>query len=98
MWPLAAFVSASTFILPLINNNTFGDLEVTVMMGGAGLMQGVVMALTLVWLFGMTRTEPLKRGLEAGQVEQAARNLSDNQNVDDVIGEYQAEHTLEGYQ
>jgi hypothetical protein len=45
------------------------------------------MALTLVWLFGMTRTEPLKRVMESTQLDAAKSNLSDNDS-DESVSDY----------
>jgi hypothetical protein len=83
MWTVAAFVSAATFLLPVLSPGVGGQLWAIVLAGVAGLLQGSVMGLTLVWLFGMTRVEPLKRGLETAQLEAAKDNLADRHIIED---------------
>jgi hypothetical protein len=90
MWSAAAFVSAATFVLPLQNMGGLGNqLRTLITFGGAGLLQGAVMGLTLVWLFGMTKTEPLKRGMESTKLAQAEENLAErdilNPNIEDYL-------------
>jgi hypothetical protein len=89
MWSAAAFVSAATFVLPLTNMGYGNQLWTLFTFGMAGLLQGSVMALTLVWLFGMTRVEPLKRGMESSKLAQAEANLVErdilNQNIEDYL-------------
>jgi hypothetical protein len=94
LWSLAAFVSASTFILPLINTATSSELTMTLLTGLAGLLQGSVMALTLVWLFGMTRTEPLKRGMSAEQMKQAEEKLTQSDMIHESSANYPEEQSL----
>jgi hypothetical protein len=89
MWSVAAFVSAATFILPLAHMGYGGRVWTLLTYGTAGVLQGAVMALTLVWLFGMTRIEPLKRGMESSKLAQAEANLAErdilNQNIEDYL-------------
>jgi hypothetical protein len=89
MWSAAAFVSAATFALPIANMGYSNQLWTLLTFGIAGLLQGSVMAFTLVWLFGMTRVEPLKRGMESSKLAQAEENLAErdilNQNIEDYL-------------
>jgi hypothetical protein len=82
MWTVAAFVSAATFLLPVFGPGAGGELWAIVLAGIAGLLQGSVMGLTLVWLFGMTRVEPLKRGRETAHLQRAEENLADRDMID----------------
>jgi hypothetical protein len=61
MLPLAALVSSSTFVLPLLASNMIGEVETVLAFGAAGLMQGAVMGLSLLWLFGMSNSEKTKK-------------------------------------
>ena len=91
MWPLAAFVSAATFIMPLFTTGDVAELWTTTLFGIAGLLQGSVMGLTLVWLFGMTRVEPLKRGMNSTRLEEAEEKLADSDMVNDNVEHYSEE-------
>jgi hypothetical protein len=90
MWSVAAFVSAATFVLPLTNMGYGNQLWTLFTFGIAGLLQGSVMGLTLVWLFGMTRVEPLKRGMESNKLAQAEENLAERDSLNPNIEDYLA--------
>jgi hypothetical protein len=90
MWSAAAFVSAATFALPLANMGYGGRVWTLLTYGTAGVLQGAVMALTLVWLFGMTRVEPLKRGMESRKLAQAETNLAEREILNQSIEDYLA--------
>jgi hypothetical protein len=93
MWVVAAIASAATFGVPLVNSDFFSEWATIGAFGFAGLLQGAVMALTLVWLFGMTRVEPLKRGMSAEQMKQAEANLTHNDS-DKAVDEYPHEEKM----
>jgi len=61
MWPIAAIVSSSTFILPLLASSMMNEVEGVLTFAAAGLMQGAVMALSLLWLIGMANGEKSKK-------------------------------------
>ncbi|MDQ7027990.1 MAG: hypothetical protein Q9P01_20975 [Anaerolineae bacterium] len=93
MWPVAAIASAATFGVPLVNADFFSESALVGTFGFAGLLQGAVMALTLVWLFGMTRAEPLKRGLEATNTQEAESNLAYD-DYDEAESDYPQEENM----
>jgi hypothetical protein len=82
LWSVAAIASVATFAISLANPSTFREWNLLVAYGFAGIFQSVVMGLTLVWLFAMTRIEPLKRGRETAQLQRAEENLADRDIVD----------------
>jgi hypothetical protein len=61
MWPIAAIVSSTTFVLPLLASSMMNEVEGVITFAAAGLMQGAVMGLSLLWLCGMTRSEKSKK-------------------------------------
>ena len=94
MWAVAAFVSAATFVLPIANLGYTNELWTLITFGIAGLLQGSVMGLTLLWLFGMTRVEPLKRGMDTAQLQRAEENLADRDILNQNIEEYLATQSM----
>jgi hypothetical protein len=83
MWPVAAAASAATFAVPLLSGlvGPFNELLFILTFGFAGLLQGAVMGLTMVWLFGMTQQE-VAQAIEADRMSLAENNLDDG--LDDV--------------
>jgi hypothetical protein len=83
LWMLAAFVSASTFWLwqLILFDKVFDWDDMNVVLGGTigGLAQGVVMALTLVWLFAMTRTEAVAQDYDTSRLQLKSKNEDENQ-------------------
>lgn len=75
MWPAAAIASAATFAVPVVNSTYVSELWTILTGGFAGLLQGAVMGMTMVWLFGMARIEPLKRGLDTSRLEDKSNAL-----------------------
>lgn len=54
MWPMAAIASAALFIMPIYGGtNLSNDFAPLLIFGAAGLLQGWVMGMTLLWLLGM---------------------------------------------
>jgi hypothetical protein len=94
MWVTAAVASAATFAVPLATAQYFGQWAMIGNFGFAGILQGAVMALTLVWLFGMTRVEPLKRGMDNAQLEQAEGKLAYNDIVSNNVADYPEAETM----
>jgi hypothetical protein len=94
MWVAAAVASAATFGVPIATAQFFGAFGTITTFGFAGLLQGAVMALTLVWLFGMTRVEPLKRGMDTAQLEQAEGKLAQHDIVSNNVANYPEAETM----
>jgi hypothetical protein len=94
LWVAAAIASAATFGVPIATAQFFGPFATITTFGFAGLLQGAVMALTLVWLFGMTRVEPLKRGMDTTQLQQAEAKLGDNPIVNENVEDYLAAQSM----
>jgi hypothetical protein len=78
MWPVAAVVSSTTFVLPILASSMSNEFEAVVTFGIAGLMQGAVMGLSLLWLFGMASGEKTKKAYaEQEQIEHSRHRLED---------------------
>ena len=85
VWSLAAFVSASTLVFAassMVNLNINGSFGTIFLGAFAGLAQGIVMALTLVWLFGMTRTEAAAQAYDTNRLQ--AKKKHDDENLQDA--------------
>jgi len=67
LWPLASLVSGALFILPPMTiAGSGGVLSMLTIFGLAGLLQGWVMGLTLLWLFGMSQSDPNEQSMAQG--------------------------------
>lgn len=84
MWSLAAFISAATFLLPFIDSNGSSELWMTITGGIAGLLQGSVMALTLVWLFGMTRSESAAQDYDTSRLQAKNKHEDENESIMEI--------------
>jgi hypothetical protein len=81
LWPLAAVVSAAVFILPPLTNMNSNDfLNVLGGFGFGGLLQGWVMGLTLLWLFGMSQM-----GSSKPSKQEAAQGAQDRLGAYDAL-------------
>lgn len=94
MWPLAAIVSSSTFILPLLANTWRDEFEVVFAFSAAGLMQGAVMGLSLLWLFGMANSEKTKKEYAENEDKQARRNL--HRRLENIENDIETQNVIDG--
>ena len=94
IWSVAALASVATFATLLANPATFREWDLLVAYGFAGIFQSVVMALTLIWLFAMSRTESFKRDIDTAQLQQAEGKLAEKSITGERVEDYVAVQSI----
>lgn len=94
MWPIAAIVSSSTFVLPILASNMMNEFQGVITFAAVGLMQGAVMSLSLLWLFGMTTGEKTKKYY--AEKDQRTSEAILSQRIEDIDNDIEAETIIDG--
>ena len=82
------------FVLPLLASDMIGEVETILAFGAAGLMQGAVMGLSLLWLFGMANSEKTKKEYAETEERHARRNF--HRRLEDIDNDIKAEGVIDG--